>query len=85
VLIALAVLVSAAFGFLGTQAVASGPGEPVEVRVHTVAPGETLWQYASALAETGDDVRDVVVYLKELNELRSAELRVGQVVLLPAE
>lgn len=34
----------------GARAVASGPGEPVEVRVHVVEAGETLWQHASALA-----------------------------------
>lgn len=85
VAVALAVLLSAAFGLLGTNAVANGPGQPVEVRVHTVGPGETLWEYASKLTSAGEDVRDVVAYLRELNELRSAELQVGQVVLLPAE
>ena len=85
VVVALAVLLTAAFGLLGTNAVANGPGQPVEVRVHTVGPGETLWEYASALASAGEDVRDVVAYLRELNELRSAELQVGQIVLLPAE
>jgi predicted Zn-dependent protease len=85
VLVALALLVSGAFGLLGTQAVAGGPGEPVEVRVHTVAPGETLWDYASTLAGAGEDVRDVVAYLRSLNDLPTAELQVGQVLLLPAE
>lgn len=85
VVVALAVLLAAAFGLVGTNAVANAPGQPVEVRVHTVGPGETLWEYASKLASAGEDVRDVVTYLRELNELRSAELQVGQVVLLPTE
>jgi len=85
VLVALALLATAGAGLLGTQAVASAPGDPLEVRVHTVAPGETLWEYAAVLAEAGQDVREVVADLRELNGLRTAELEAGQVVLLPVE
>ncbi|WP_168210076.1 LysM peptidoglycan-binding domain-containing protein [Oerskovia sp. KBS0722] len=69
----------------GARAVASGPGEPVEVRVHVVEAGETLWQHASALASGGRDVRDVMADLAELNNLSSTGLQVGQQLLLPVD
>ncbi|WP_162616339.1 LysM peptidoglycan-binding domain-containing protein [Xylanimonas allomyrinae] len=84
VLIAVAVLVSGAFLGLGGRAFASDPGRPTEVTVHTVAPGETLWGYARQVAAPGEDVRDVVAHLLDLNELSSVALTVGQTILLPA-
>jgi LysM repeat protein len=65
-------------------AVASGPGEPVEVRVHVVAAGETLWELARGVAAPGEDLRDVVSGLAELNGLSSSGLQAGQKILLPA-
>lgn len=65
-------------------AVASGPGEPVEVRVHVVAAGETLWELAQGVAAPGEDLRDVVSGLVELNGLSSSGLQAGQKILLPA-
>lgn len=66
-------------------AVAGAPGEPVEVRVHVVTAGETLWGHAQQLAGPGDDVRDVVARLAELNGLSSSGLVTGQRLLLPIE
>lgn len=79
----LAALVCAPLLGLGARAMASSPGEPVEVRVHTVAPGETLWGFAEEIAGPREDVRDVVADLRELNELGSAALQVGQTILVP--
>ncbi|MCK0116634.1 LysM domain-containing protein [Isoptericola sp. CG 20/1183] len=69
----------------GALAVANPPDRAQEVRLETVAPGETLWQYARTVAEPGEDLRDVVAALRELNGLGSAELRAGQVLVLPLE
>ncbi|MCA5893172.1 LysM peptidoglycan-binding domain-containing protein [Isoptericola sp. NEAU-Y5] len=85
VVTALAAMLAASAGLVGQQAMAEAPRGPVEVRLHTVAPGETLWEYAREVAVTGEDVRDVVAELRELNGLRTVDLRAGQVVLLPAD
>jgi hypothetical protein len=85
VLVLLVATVVALGALWGARAVASGPGEPVEVRVHVVEAGETLWQHASALASGGRDVRDVMADLAELNNLSSTGLQVGQQLLLPVD
>ncbi|WP_251150720.1 LysM peptidoglycan-binding domain-containing protein [Cellulosimicrobium sp. Marseille-Q4280] len=81
VLLALLVVLGARVG----SAVAGSAGEPEEVRVHVVAAGETLWDHASALATPGEDVRDVVARIVELNGLSSSGLRAGQRLLLPVD
>ena len=80
VLLAVAVLLLAA---LVGVAVASGPGEPTEVRVHVVSSGETLWELARGVAAPGEDLRDVVGALVELNGLDSSGLDAGQKIVLP--
>lgn len=69
----------------GATAVASSPGEPTEVRVHAVQPGETLWGFAQQVAKPGEDVRHAVGRLQELNDMSSGALRVGELLLLPEE
>ncbi|NNU28219.1 LysM peptidoglycan-binding domain-containing protein [Isoptericola sediminis] len=83
VLFLLAVAVSLPVALAGSQAVAGSPGEPIEVRLHTVAPGETLWQFAAGLAEPGEDLRVVVAELRDLNGMPDSSLQVGQVLVLP--
>ncbi|MFH5822562.1 LysM peptidoglycan-binding domain-containing protein [Georgenia sp. AZ-5] len=63
---------------------AAAPGTPGEVETVTVAAGETLWTLAGAAAAPGEDVRDVVAHISELNALDSGELRAGQQLLVPA-
>jgi Tfp pilus assembly protein FimV len=72
-------------GILGGQAVADGPQQAIEVQTYAVQAGETLWQIAGDVALPGEDVRDVVLRLQELNGLPDASLRAGQVLLLPAD
>jgi nucleoid-associated protein YgaU len=47
-----------------------------------VEPGDTLWSIAASAAD-GDDVRDVVDRIQELNRLEGSGLVPGQVLLLP--
>jgi hypothetical protein len=56
----------------------------VEVVRHVVEPGETLWGIARDVAAPGEDVRDVVLQLVELNDLPSAGLMAGQSIVVPA-
>lgn len=85
VLVLLAMLLLAPMVTWGATAVASSPGEPTEVRVHAVQPGETLWGFAQEVARPGEDVRHAVSRLQELNEMSTGTLRVGELLLLPKE
>jgi hypothetical protein len=85
VLVLLAMLLLAPMVTWGATAVASSPGEPTEVRVHAVQPGETLWGFAQEVARPGEDVRHAVGRLQELNEMSTGSLRVGELLLLPKE
>ncbi len=66
-----------------SSAVAQAPAAPVAVQSVTVAPGQTLWQLAQTIVRPGQDIRDVVAGLVDLNGLRSADLVAGQRILLP--
>jgi nucleoid-associated protein YgaU len=70
-------------GALGGRAVADGPERGTEVTTHAVQAGETLWQIAAGIAGPGEDVRDVVDRLQDLNGLASASLVAGDVLLIP--
>jgi hypothetical protein len=85
VLVLLAMLLVAPMVTWGATAVASSPGEPTEVRVHAVQPGESLWGFAQEIAKPGEDVRHAVGRLQELNQMSSGALRVGELLLLPKE
>ncbi|MCM3661815.1 LysM peptidoglycan-binding domain-containing protein [Georgenia satyanarayanai] len=70
-------------GWLGSlTADAQGYQGPVE-RV-SVATGDTLWAIAAATAPEGQDVRDVVDEILQLNGLASGDLVVGQQLVVPA-
>lgn len=84
VLFVAAVLVLGLAGLVGARAVvADAPPQPMEVRAVVVEPGDTLWSYASGLTPAGEDVRDVVAQLVEMNELDASTLTVGQTLVLP--
>ncbi|MEO5854362.1 MAG: LysM peptidoglycan-binding domain-containing protein [Nocardioides sp.] len=71
--------------FLGAGSVASQDrGQPAPTEVVQVAPGETLWDIASRLTATGDDVRGVMYDIKRLNALDSSGLTAGQRLRVPA-
>lgn len=65
-------------GSLGAQEY-SGPLERV-----SVTAGDTLWAIAAASAGSGQDVRDVVDDIVQINGLGTAEIAVGQQLLVPA-
>ncbi|PVU81696.1 hypothetical protein DDP54_15080 [Cellulomonas sp. WB94] len=84
VLAVVASAVAVGTGIVGGQAVAAGPTQALEVVGYTVQPGDTLWRIAADVAVPGEDVRDVIVELQDLNGLPRAELTAGQHLVLPA-
>jgi LysM repeat protein len=79
-LILLTVLV-ATFLLLGGTGAASAPTITME---HRVQSGDTLWDLASDLTTPGEDVREVIAVIRDLNHLTSVNLTPGQVLLVPA-
>ncbi|MFP5219007.1 MAG: LysM peptidoglycan-binding domain-containing protein [Actinomycetes bacterium] len=84
-LVVVAVLVGvllAAFSLGRVGAEGSSSAAPDVTTVVTVAPGDTLWGVAQRIAP-GQDPRPVVDQIRELNDLDSGGLRVGQQLVLP--
>jgi hypothetical protein len=79
-----ALLLVVAAGVLADRPALAGP-EPATVPVaeRVVLPGETLWAIAGEVAP-GTDRRETVAQIMELNGLRSAEVRAGQRLAVPA-
>lgn len=68
---------------MGGWAVASlSGGTPESVRVVEVAPGETLYGIAGALAEPGE-IREMVHRIQELNSLSGSQISEGQKLAVP--
>jgi hypothetical protein len=83
VVAALVLLLLAAFSLGRTAAEGSTSSQPrVQLEQVTVLPGDTLWAVAQRIAP-GQDPRPVVEQIREVNDLSSAELTVGQQLLLP--
>jgi hypothetical protein len=62
---------------------AANPSSSSATTTVTVAPGQTLWSLASAAAAPGEDPRDVLEEIADLNGLASPDLAVGQELLVP--
>lgn len=82
VAVILGILVAFLISLLGARAGADGSPQAVEVGRHAVQDGETLWSLAVGL-NSGQDVRDVVAQILELNGRSSSALYAGEVILLP--
>lgn len=85
VLAAVALVVAAALsvGLGAAAALTVQPGTSGQTEAVTVTAGDTLWGLAAGVAGTGEDVRDVVARIAELNGLSSHGLHAGQRLLLP--
>lgn len=81
---ALALTLAGGVGAAAQSADAGAAAGPVALRTHVVQPGDSLWSVAGAVAGPGDDIRDVVAELEELNGLAGSGLQVGQQLLVPA-
>ncbi len=84
VLVLAVVLLSAfSLGRAGSQAAdvagAAGAAAPTST---TVQPGDSLWTVAERIAPA-HDTREVIAQIQRLNDLDTATLQVGQLLLLP--
>jgi LysM repeat protein len=52
--------------------------------IHVVQPGDTLWEIAAASTPAGEDVRDTVEVIKNINELTSSLILPGHRLVVPA-
>jgi hypothetical protein len=68
---------------MATRASAEGPTSAPQVERYVVAPGDTLWQIAAGVARPGEDLRDTVHRIQQLNDMSSASLIAGEEILLP--
>jgi len=81
---ALIVLLVVGVVLLAGRAAAADDSGPLEVQSYTVATGDTLWEIASRVTTPGEDIRDVVLRLEELNRMSSVDLRAGEQILIPS-
>lgn len=85
-LVSLVVATSAAVavgGWLGSATGGSAQYDGPTALV-SVDSGQTLWGIAAASAAAGQDVRDVVSQIQELNALPTGDLVAGQQLVVPA-
>lgn len=57
--------------------------QPVSVVSYTVESGDTLWGIAAGVTEDGDDVRETLATVRDLNRLAGSTIHPGQVLILP--
>lgn len=57
-------------------------GKPESTHLVVVAPGDTLWDLASAAAH-GGDVRSMIAHIEKINGLSGVSLSAGQTLRIP--
>ena len=83
VLVFAAVLLGAfSLGRTASEAAPTTSASAVQVEHTTVQPGDSLWSVARRVAPENDP-REVVEQIRRLNDLSSADIQVGQQLLLP--
>ncbi|SEM83556.1 LysM domain-containing protein [Paenibacillus sp. OV219] len=62
------------------------PAEPTAMeRMVVIGAGDTLWDIAGRVRESGQDIREVVYSLKKRNNLTNSTLQAGQSLIVPVE
>lgn len=57
--------------------------EKVDLVKVTVSRGDTIWSIANEFKTAGVDIRELVFYIKQINQLTTAQIYPGQVILIP--
>lgn len=57
--------------------------QPVATVPYTVGQGDTLWGIAESVTDDGEDVRELLVVVRELNDLDGSTIHPGQILRLP--
>lgn len=70
-------------GFLSLLMTSVQADQPVTTVPYTVGHGETLWSIAESVTDEGEDVREVLVVVRELNDLDGSTIHPGQILRLP--
>lgn len=83
VLLVAVVALALALGWGAQSVKASAESTGSATAYVAVQPGDTLWDIARTVAP-GDDPRDVVARITELNALPSSSLAPGQLLVVPA-
>lgn len=79
-----AALMVVAMGVWNGNVAQSAPASQ-QVTSYVVRPGDTLWSYAQSVTKPGDDVRETVQYLMELNNMEGSAVAVGQRLVVPVQ
>jgi len=75
----------AVFVFLLATAVhAMTNGDPMATSDYRVHAGDTLWSIASEVTPPDGDVRGAVAVIRDMNDLSTAAIGVGDVLVIPA-
>jgi len=84
VVLSLSVVMVAGFAMKAGAGTTSNPAGPSRYVTVVVAPGETLWSLASALAD-GGDVRALVNEIVTVNSLQSVDVQAGVRLRIPVK
>lgn len=57
--------------------------EPLEFAKVTITQGDTLWSIAKAYHNSNRDIRDIIEEIRRTNQLTTAQIYPGQVILIP--
>lgn len=79
------ILLFTSFLMMGTDASGNLPAEAsLNEHVVTVHTGDTLWDIAKNYADGKDDIRYIIYSIKDRNGLKSADIKPGQKLIIPA-
>ena len=62
---------------------AEGPQASVPVESYLVQEGDSLWGIASTIKAPGEDVRDLIIEIRDLNGLSTGNISAGSEIVLP--